>query len=105
MSFEVLLDKIYTWVYTIIIEAEVINFMDTAKIFMNGKSQAIRLPKKFRFKDGEEILIKKIGESVILCPKDKAWENFLACEPIDDSVGEAIEEIRKDYVHIEREEV
>ena len=79
--------------------------MDTAKIFKNGKSQAVRLPKKFRFKDGEEVLIKKVGEIVYLCPKDKAWENFLASEPIDDDVWEAIEEIRKDYVFPVREEL
>ncbi|MCL1857930.1 MAG: type II toxin-antitoxin system VapB family antitoxin [Oscillospiraceae bacterium] len=79
--------------------------MDTAKIFKNGKSQAVRLPKKFRFKDGEEVLIKKVGEIVYLCPKDKAWENFLMSEPIDDDVWEAIEEARKNEIVEAREEI
>ncbi len=39
----------------------------TAKIFMNGQSQAVRLPKDCRFKDSE-ILIKKIGDLVVLYP-------------------------------------
>lgn len=43
------------------------------QIFYNGRSQAVRLPRKYRF-DGEEVYIKKIGNAVILIPKDKAWE-------------------------------
>ncbi len=42
----------------------------TAKIFTNGRSQAIRLPKEFRFKDNE-IYINKIDDIVIIIPKDK----------------------------------
>ncbi len=49
--------------------------MQTAKIFMNGKSQAVRLPKEFRF-EGEEVFIKKEGNSVVLIPKKKSWENL-----------------------------
>ena len=79
--------------------------MATAKIFRNGNSQAVRLPKEFRFKDDEEVLIKKVGEIVYLCPKDKAWENFLASEPFDDDVFEAIESARKDAVMPVREEL
>lgn len=51
--------------------------MQTAKIFMNGKSQAVRLPKEFRF-EGEEVFIKKQGNSVILTPKGKPYANLLA---------------------------
>ena len=40
----------------------------TAKIFMNGKSQAVRLPKEFRF-DDDEVVIKKEGSLVFLIPK------------------------------------
>jgi len=46
--------------------------MKTAKIFANGRSQAVRLPKDFRF-DDEEVFIKKIGTLVVLIPKDDAW--------------------------------
>jgi len=47
--------------------------MKTAKLFQNGQSQAVRLPKEFRF-DGEEVFIKKIGDAVILLPVDRSWD-------------------------------
>ena len=46
--------------------------MQTAKIFLNGRSQAVRLPKDFRFSDNE-VFIKKIGRMVVLLPKDDPW--------------------------------
>ncbi len=50
--------------------------MQTAKLFMNGRSQAVRLPKEYQFY-GKDVLIKKVGDAVILFPHDKAWEIFL----------------------------
>lgn len=47
--------------------------MKTAKLFKNGESQAVRLPKEFRF-EGDEVLIKKAGNAVVLLPKKKSWE-------------------------------
>ncbi len=47
--------------------------MDSAKLFSNGRSQAVRLPRDYRF-DGEEVYIKKIGNAVVLIPKEKVWE-------------------------------
>jgi len=45
----------------------------TAKLFMNGRSQAVRLPKEFRFQ-GDEVMIRRQGEQVILEPvRKKAW--------------------------------
>jgi antitoxin VapB len=44
----------------------------TAKVFMNGASQAVRLPKEFRF-DADEVCVKRIGSAVLLFPKDAAW--------------------------------
>jgi virulence-associated protein VagC len=45
----------------------------TAKLFKNGRSQAVRLPKEFRF-SGDEVLVRSEGEAVILEPiKRKAW--------------------------------
>jgi len=41
-----------------------------AKVFKNGASQAVRLPKEFRF-DCDEVVIKKVGSLVLLYPKDK----------------------------------
>ena len=50
--------------------------MQTAKLFINGRSQAVRLPKTCQFK-GSDVYIQKIGSTVILFPKDKIWETFL----------------------------
>ena len=46
--------------------------MKTAKLFKNGQSQAVRLPKEFRMM-GTEVYIKKQGEAIILLPKEKSW--------------------------------
>lgn len=50
--------------------------MMTAKLFENGRSQAVRLPKECRF-DGDEVAIDKVGDVVILMPKDHKWSGFL----------------------------
>jgi len=50
--------------------------MQTAKLFQNGSSQAVRLPKEFNF-SGKDVCIQKVGDSVILFPKDRIWETFL----------------------------
>ena len=50
--------------------------MMTAKLFENGRSQAVRLPKECRF-DGNEVAIDKVGDVVILMPKDHKWFGFL----------------------------
>ena len=47
--------------------------MTTAKIFKNGRSQAVRLPKEFAFEGVTEVSIKKIGQKVILEPLRKSW--------------------------------
>jgi len=49
--------------------------MQTAKIFQTGRSQAVRLPKEYRFK-GKEVYIKKIGSDVILSSKPDSWKDF-----------------------------
>jgi antitoxin VapB len=46
--------------------------MQTAKLFLNGRSQAVRLPKAFRFEGMVEVLIERDGERVILSPTRKA---------------------------------
>lgn len=54
--------------------------MDTAKLFINGRSQAVRLPKAYRF-EGNEVYIKKSAGGVLLIPKDLSlwdiWEQNL----------------------------
>ncbi|MBQ7694062.1 MAG: AbrB/MazE/SpoVT family DNA-binding domain-containing protein [Lentisphaeria bacterium] len=53
--------------------------METAKIFKTGRSQAVRLPKRYRF-SGAEVAIRKEGDEVILSPLSRkgALEAFLA---------------------------
>ena len=50
--------------------------METAKLFKNGKSQAVRLPKAFRIK-GDEVFVTKIGDAVVLFPHSKKWDSLL----------------------------
>ena len=47
--------------------------MRTAKLFKNGQSQAVRLPKEFRF-DGTQVFIKKMGGAVVLLPYQDSWQ-------------------------------
>ena len=49
--------------------------MQIARIFLNGRSQAVRLPKEFRFNE-DEVLIKRVGHAVVLLPKSKAWSTL-----------------------------
>lgn len=50
--------------------------MNTAKIFINGRSQAIRLPKEYRFKDNE-VYINKIDDIVVIMPKNKKMASLM----------------------------
>ena len=50
--------------------------MQTAKIFENGRSQAVRLPKEFRFTT-DEVVINRIGEIIMLMPKTNKWSSFM----------------------------
>ena len=79
--------------------------METAKLFMNGQSQAVRLPKEYRF-SGDEVGIKKIGDLVLLFQKDSMWESFLNTEPVSDDFAEAVIEARFDaYPNTPRESI
>ena len=48
---------------------------ETAKLFTTGRSQAVRLPKAFRF-EGKEVFIHKEGDRVILSAKPESWDDF-----------------------------
>lgn len=50
--------------------------MDTAKVFENGRSQAVRLPKKFRF-NVDEVIVQQLGDAVLLAPKESVWKIFM----------------------------
>jgi len=65
--------------------------MQTAKLFQNGRSQAVRLPKEFQFK-GDDVFIQKHGDAVLLIPHEKAWEVFL----------EGLNEFSDDFMNSDR---
>ena len=48
----------------------------TAKLFVNGRSQAVRIPKAFRFEGVDEVIIRKDGEALILLPARKSWKSY-----------------------------
>jgi antitoxin VapB len=49
--------------------------MRTAKLFKNGRSQAVRLPKEFRF-EGTKVFIKRVGNMVVLIPEQGSWQTL-----------------------------
>lgn len=52
--------------------------METAKVFKTGRSQAVRIPKRFRFHTGT-VTIRKQGDSIILTPQQEiSWDEFFA---------------------------
>jgi len=66
--------------------------MKTAKIFWSGRSQAVRLPKNFRF-EGREVRIRRHGKAVILEPLADNWQWLDAIsEKLDDDFVQAIKE-------------
>ncbi len=67
----------------------------TAKLFQNGQSQAVRLPKEFRFEGVSEVEIRRLGDFVLLCPhKANRWATMF----------EALDEFGDDFV-ITREDL
>jgi antitoxin VapB len=52
-----------------------------AKLFMNNRSQAVRLPKDFQFKT-DEVFIRKEGEDLVLSPRPSDWSSYLADAPV-----------------------
>jgi antitoxin VapB len=49
--------------------------VETARLFKNGQSQAVRLPKDFRF-EGEKVFIKRVGKAVVLIPYQDSWQTL-----------------------------
>ncbi len=65
--------------------------METAKVFENGRSQAVRLPKKFRF-DVDEVVVQQLGDAVILVPRKSLWKTFM--EGVEGFTDDVFEEGR-----------
>ena len=53
---------------------------EIAKVFKTGRSQAVRIPKLFRFAT-DEVLIERDGEKVILTPRPRSWKEYFATAP------------------------
>ncbi len=63
-------------IYIVIYISQEVMKMELAKVFENGRSQAVRLPKKYRFQS-EEVVVQQLGDAVILVPKDSLWQTFM----------------------------
>jgi len=74
--------------------------METAKIFENGRSQAVRLPKKFRF-NADEVVIQQLGAAILLVPKESLWQTFM--DGLDSFTDDIFEDGRDQGVQNERE--
>jgi antitoxin VapB len=71
-----------------------------AKVFMNGRSQAIRLPRDFRVA-GAEVVLKRVPEGILITERDP-WESCEeACQEMSDSFFKAMKERNK---HLKLEE-
>jgi len=68
--------------------------MEVAKIFSNGGSQAVRLPKNCRF-DSDEVLVNRIGSVVILMPKNDPWAPMMQSLDMftEDFLADGIEDL------------
>jgi antitoxin VapB len=69
-------DGVYIIVYTVI-ERTVIN-MTVAKVFENGRSQAVRLPKEYRF-SSDEVVINRIGSDALFIAEPASWFGAMLC--------------------------
>jgi len=79
--------------------------MQSAKIFKSGRSQAVRLPKEFRF-EGTEVRIRRKGSAVILEPISNSWSWLDAvCSPVDIDFEQAALEHPGDQDRPELEDV
>jgi antitoxin VapB len=74
--------------------------MKEAKLFKNGQSQAVRLPKEYRF-PGKSVYIRKLNSVVLLIPKERPWNLFLeACSKFTDDFMRSREQGTQDREQI-----
>jgi antitoxin VapB len=74
----------------------------TAKVFENGRSQAVRLPKECRF-DTDEVVVNRIGDVVMLMPKSDKWNSFM--QAVNLFSDDFMKEGRADKTEQEREDL
>ena len=56
----------------------------TVKLFKNGQSQAVRIPKPFQFIGADEVVVRRQGNSVVITPKRKSWVSLAESDVIAD---------------------
>ncbi len=60
-------------------------FPRESALFRSNRSQAVRIPKDMEFPDDlKKVVVRKVGKTITLTPKDALWEDFFAKLPIDD---------------------
>ncbi len=75
-----------------------------ARVFMSGRSQAVRLPKEFRF-DVDRVIIRREGRHVVLSPPFRDWEDYWEnATPLPDDFEEIIAEMRREELPLEERE-
>ena len=75
-----------------------------ARVFMSGRSQAVRLPKEFRF-DTDRVIIRREGRHVVLSPMFKDWDDFFKnSTPLPDDFEAIMAEMRKEELPLEERE-
>lgn len=75
-----------------------------ARVFMNGRSQAVRLPKEFRF-DTDRVAIRREGRHVVLSPMFKDWDDYYRnSTPLPDDFEAATPEMRRGERPLEERE-
>ena len=94
MPFRDELAKQWTLAYTYVYASVAGDAMErTAKIFMNNRSQAVRLPKEFQF-NTPEVFIRKNGDDVILSARPIDWSAYLTSGPVaSEEFMEGIEDL------------
>jgi len=66
--------------------------MKAARLFKNGQSQAVRLPKEYRLK-GDRVLVKKVGNALVLLPLKEPWTPLI----------ESLSQFSKDFMENRRQ--
>lgn len=75
-----------------------------ARVFMTGSSQAVRLPKEFRF-DTDRVLVRREGRHVVLSPMFEDWDDYLENgAQFTDDFFEAMDELRNTHLPLEERE-
>ncbi len=74
----------------------------TARVFITGRSQAVRIPKQYRFTT-DEVYVEQVGEQLILSPKPKSWAQYFVSakhftDDFPDRIDELIPEEREPFI-------